>query len=139
MDEQPTAKQIRLIQSWRIPVPGTKNEATILIDYILQGNGSRGNTVRERVRIARRYFNAWHRMAVKIVKQRHRWRSSEGVVVGLRARTQKQVGIAAKTCRDQAPHPFEALVCLKPHNRVASIALSSLTVTGPGNQKRLFE
>lgn len=139
MDEKPTTKQIARIASWQLPTPATKNECTNLLDFILNGNGSRGVTVRERVRLARRYHHDWLHMNVRLLKQARRYRSTNGTVIALHTRTAAEVERARLTCHDRDPHPFVALVQLEPHHNQARLSFSNLHITGTNKQLRLFQ
>lgn len=136
-----SVKQAQLLTQLKLPVPPDTATATRLLDYVLNGNNSRGIKAKDWRAITRKYWCRWVGQTVQIVQRGHPLTGYCGLVKYLKARTAEEASII-RTKRPAAhPLPFTAVVELKSatNSRLVEIHLTGLKIVCRQTlQPRLF-
>ena len=126
----PTEKQEDFLRKVKIDVPKTKEQCSLLIDYLLEGRQSpKRESVGDRIRRIRDY---WLGAEVKLLNQPSH---QTGRVVGIRIRSVAQVAAIGRKARG-TPGPLVLIVEVGTHR--LEMSPSKLSVLTRGNQKKLF-
>lgn len=108
-----TPAQANFLARLRLPVPGNPRAASLLLDFALHGNNSRGKTDKERRALVRQYWRRWVGKFVQIIQPGHPFRGACGRVQYLKARTPLESAIIINTRSARKPLPFTAVVQLQ--------------------------
>lgn len=130
--KKPTGRQVCLLTRQKLAVPPTKNEASNLIHFLLDGNETVFQVkTNKRIRYAREQQSYWLGAQVKC-------KGTTGTVIRLRWRSHAEldairVRYAHHTCRQ----PFRLVVELDT-GQVLEEEAKHVAVINPGCQKQLF-
>ncbi len=107
-----TPAQANFLTRLRLPVPDNPRAASLLLDFALRGNNSRGETGKDRRALIRQYWQRWVGKIVQIIQPGHPFRGACGRVQYLKARTPIESAIIINTRGARRPLPFTAIVHL---------------------------
>lgn len=98
-----TTSQANFLTRLRLPVPDNPRAASLLLNFALLGNNSRGKTDKERRALVRQYWRRWVGKIVQIVQPGHPFRGTCGRVQYLKARTPLESAIIINTRSARLP------------------------------------
>src|SRR3990167_7290356 len=136
-----SSRQADLLTQLKLPIPPDTTTASRLLDFVLNGNNSRGQKAKEWRAITRCYWRRWVGKMVRIVQRNHPFCGSAGRVAYLKARTEQETALIKTNKRAKKPLPFTAVVTLPSGSStiLLEIHLTGLALTrGKTVQPRLF-
>ncbi len=133
---KPTAKQVRLLKQFKITdIPTTKEAASTLIGYIMEGNNSLLLDPVDRARFVRQ----WPHARVKVINRRNSHSGQTGEVIRLQMRTRQEIAELVEQYPDSPNIPFFAIVSLSRSGKSVRIPTSALKITINKEQRLLFD